>query len=206
MSVRKRSWTTPKGERRESWVVDYVDQGGKRHIETFARKGDATARHAEVSVDVRKGVHVAASKSITVLEAGERWLRAAEVDLERATVKTYREHVKHHITPLIGRMKLSGVTVPVVDSFKSSLREAGRSPALIQKILVSLGSIIAEAQVNGLTGHNAVRDLRRNAKRGKDRQAALRRKGRLEIGVDISTPDEVSVILYHAPARWRPLI
>ena len=51
-----------------------------------------------------------------------------------------------------------------------------------------------------------MRDLRRNAKRGKDRQAALRRKGRLEIGVDIPTPDEVSVILYHAPARWRPFI
>jgi hypothetical protein len=27
MSVRKRSWTTPKGERNEAWVVDYVAQG-----------------------------------------------------------------------------------------------------------------------------------------------------------------------------------
>ena len=54
MSVRKRSSTTPKGERREAWVVDYVDRGGKRHIETFARKSDATARHAEVAVNVSR--------------------------------------------------------------------------------------------------------------------------------------------------------
>jgi integrase len=26
MSVRKRTWTTAKGEKKEAWIVDYVDQ------------------------------------------------------------------------------------------------------------------------------------------------------------------------------------
>ena len=43
-----------------------------RHIETFERKKDADARHAEVTVDVKKGIHVAPSKSITVEKAAER--------------------------------------------------------------------------------------------------------------------------------------
>ena len=43
MSVRKREWTTRKGERREAWIVDYVDQQGDRHIQTFERKKDADA-------------------------------------------------------------------------------------------------------------------------------------------------------------------
>src|SRR6516165_711609 len=32
MSVRRRNWTSPKGDRKTAWVVDYVDQGGDRHI------------------------------------------------------------------------------------------------------------------------------------------------------------------------------
>jgi integrase len=54
MSVRKRTWTTPKGETREAWVVDYTDQAGERHIETFDRKKDADARQACVKVDVKR--------------------------------------------------------------------------------------------------------------------------------------------------------
>ena len=48
MAVRKRTWTTAKGEQREAWIVDYRDRQGDRHIETFARKKDADAKHAEV--------------------------------------------------------------------------------------------------------------------------------------------------------------
>ena len=56
---------------------------------------------------------------------------------------------------------------------------------MTRKILVSLGSIVSDAQERGLAAYNAVRDLRRNRKRGKDRQAELRRRGKLKIGVDI---------------------
>ena len=48
MNSRKRVWTTRKGEQKTAWVVDYRDQGGKRHIETFDRKKDAEAREATV--------------------------------------------------------------------------------------------------------------------------------------------------------------
>ena len=77
MSVRKRSWKTAKGEVKEAWIVDYTDQAGQRHIETFERKKDADAKHAEVKVDVKCGVHVAPSKSITVEKAAEAWLEEA---------------------------------------------------------------------------------------------------------------------------------
>ena len=45
MSVRKRRWTTSKGETKEAWLVDYFDQQGDRIIEIFERKKDADARH-----------------------------------------------------------------------------------------------------------------------------------------------------------------
>src|SRR5262245_56627908 len=110
MSVRKRRWTTDKGEAREAWIVDYVDQAGDRHIETFERKKDADDYWATVKVDVRKGIHIVPSKSPTVAEAADRWLREVEARiLERSTRERYKQHVKLHIVPLIGRTKLSAL-------------------------------------------------------------------------------------------------
>jgi integrase len=206
MSVRKRSWTTQKGERREAWIVDYRDDDGDRCIETFVKKKDADARHAEISVNVRAGVHVSTSKSITVKQAGEGWITSAEADgLERATIKQYREHLDQHITPFIGALKLSEVTAQAVRKFEDKLRDQGRSPAMTRKVIASLGSLIADAQEQGLAARNAVRDLRRNRRRGKNGQAEKRHRRKLEAGVDIPTPAEVKAILAHSESRWRPL-
>ena len=89
MSVRMRSWTTSTGEEQTAWIVDYTDQAGERHIETFAKKKDAVARHAEVKVDVKKGVHVAPSKSITVEKAARPgWQMRARAS-NAPTCRTY---------------------------------------------------------------------------------------------------------------------
>jgi integrase len=47
MSVRKRTWTTSRGEKKEVWIVDYTDKAG-RHIKTFYRKEAADAYEATV--------------------------------------------------------------------------------------------------------------------------------------------------------------
>jgi integrase len=78
MSVRKRTWVTAKGETKEAWVVDYVDQAAKRHLRTFDKKKAADAFHVTVRSEVREGVHTADSDSITVAEAGRLWLNSAE--------------------------------------------------------------------------------------------------------------------------------
>jgi integrase len=204
MSVRKRSWTTKTGERREAWVVDYVDQQGDRHIETFARQRDAKQRHDKVNVDVSKGVHVAASKSVTVAEAGNNWLRACgEAKLERATLKTYREQLAHIVTA-IGDLKLSAISVPMVRQLQDELRARKCSASMVRRLTSCLGSILTDAQERGQCAYNAVREMSHNAKR--KRQIEKRQKRKLEVGVDIPTPGEVSLLLRHAKGRWRPLL
>jgi integrase len=69
MSVRKRIWKTRKGEIKEAWIVDYIDQDGKRHIETRARKKQADARAAQVRIAIGKGTHVVPHETITVAQA-----------------------------------------------------------------------------------------------------------------------------------------
>ena len=119
-------------------------------------------------------------------------------------MRTYRQHVDLHILPLIGRMKVSELTVPVVANFKTQLRDKGTSPQMIKKITVSLGSIIADAQEHGLAAHNAVRELRRNKKRGDRKVRGEKRK--LVVGTDIPKPDEISKMIAHAPDRWRAFL
>src|SRR5215467_7705085 len=100
MSVRRRSWKSPKGEIKEAWIADYVDQHGERHIKTFARRRDADAYHARAAVNVAAGLHTAESRSPTIAEAGTRWLDSGEAaGLERTTLTQYRQHLELHITP-----------------------------------------------------------------------------------------------------------
>jgi integrase len=202
MSVRKRSWKTPTGESREAWIVDYRDQRGKRHIETFTRKKKADARHAEVAVDVRAGTHIAESDSITVAEAGQLWLDSRKAaGRERTTLMDYRDQLRLHIVPLIGATKLSALTVPRVRTFEDQLRKKC-SPAMTRKVLVSLSSILSDAQDRGLVAQNVARHRRAQKKNGAD----ARHQHRLEAGRDIPNPDEIRAILGQLSGRARPIL
>jgi integrase len=206
VSVRKRTWTTPNGEAREAWIVDYADQRGGRHIKTFARKKDADAYHARAAVDVKAGIHTADRASITIIEAGRLWIASSDAGgLERSTLLQYQQHLNIHIAPLLGTTRLSQLTVPLVRDFEDRLR-TDRSPAMVRKVLGSLSAILADAQERGLVAQNVVRSLRSRRRRGKDRHADKRQKGRLKIGVDIPTPDEVRDIISHLSGRWRALL
>jgi integrase len=192
MSVRKRRWTKSSGEVCEAWVIDYTDQNGERHLETFKLKREAEARHADVAVDVRAGTHTAHSRSITVTEAGKLWLHGREAaGIERATLQSYRQHLNLHITPLIGATKLSALTVPFVRTFEDRLRQ-DRSLIMVRKVLASLSSILSDAQDHGLVAQNVAQHRRsRNQKKG----AGARQKKLLKVGVDIPTLAEIRAIV-----------
>jgi integrase len=197
MSVRKRSWTTRKGETKEAWIVDYT-VNGSRHIETFKRKKDADAYHASVTVDVSKGIHTPESRSLTVAQAAQQWLATAELEkLERSTIEHYRTHVARHIVPRIGAARLAALTTPMVNSFRDALlRDLSRATA--RKVLVSFRSIIKDARRRGTIAHNVTEGVAI----GSDKRAARKP----EVGRDIPTPDEVRRFLAAAPAPWRPLL
>jgi integrase len=204
VSVRKRRWTTATGESKEAWLVAYRDSEGDRAHKTFARKKDADAYHAKVTMEVAAGMHTSDSRSITVREAGQQWLTSREQDgVERATLVNYREYLELHIAPLIGAKKLTELTVPAVRTFKDRLREANRSPAMVKKILVSLSAILADAQDRGYINQNVA-----HQRRGKNNRIDARAKPRLEAGRDIPTPAEISAIIatLTGPGRTRPLL
>ena len=123
----------------------------------------------QVRHDVSRGLHVADSQSITVAEAGKLWIERAERDgLERSTVNQYAAHLKHHIVPEIGIVKLSALTAPRVNQFIDTLLET-RSRVLARKVLTSLGSLVDEAMRRGLAAHNPARAVKiRNSTRDEE--------------------------------------
>jgi integrase len=209
MSVRKRRWITHRGEQKEAWVVDYVDQLDRRVLKTFARKKEADAFAASSRVEVREGTHVADSTSVTVKKAGELWLESAEAaELERTTLEQYRQHLRLHIEPFIGRTKLSQLNAPTIRAFEDRLRKGGEnkekcSPTMVKYVVRSLGALLADAQERGLIVRNPVRELRRRRGKGGKQE---RRNGKLKVGVDIPTPDEIRSIIQAAEGKWRPLL
>lgn len=198
MAVRKRTWTTKSGKRRMAWIVDYVDQGGDRHIETFARKKDADAYHAKVNVDVGAGIHTAPSKSITVAEAAQDWISSVELEgREATTVAQYRQH-SEHIICRIGSAKLANLTTPGLNKFRDELLTT-ISRAMARKVMSSLKSLLKDAQRRGNVAQNVALAVKRidADKRGEDQ---------LKIGLHIPAPREIKAILAAAGPRIKPLL
>lgn len=190
-TVRKR--VLPSGLIR--WRASYTDGAGIRRTKQFARKSDGEAWLVEVRHDVARGLHTPGSISPTVKEAAALWIkRCNEKKLEQMTIKGYEEHVDLHIVPFIGAKKLADLTVPAVNAFADSLRDAGRSPEMIKRVVRSLGAIFKEARRRGLSAAAPT------------------------VGIDLDLPDredprpeiptkaELQFIIGNATGRWRPLL
>jgi integrase len=196
--VRKRTWQNSKGEQ-TAWIADYFDQDGKRHIKTFARQSEAKAWLVTAQGEVVRGVHTPESTSITVTEAAALWLdKGALENLERSTLRQYRNHVDLHIKPArIGGEKLARLSTPVIEAFRDDLLRRGSRP-MARKVLASLKSILGEAQRRGLVAHNAAQPVRVDVKK--------REQGKLAVRRHIPSKEEIQAILAKAEGRWRPLL
>ncbi|MER8397493.1 tyrosine-type recombinase/integrase [Mesorhizobium sp. M1348] len=184
--VRKR--TLPSGEVR--WLADYFDAGGNRRSKQFDKRKDADAYLVKVRRDLQLGVHVADSASITIKEAAKLWLERCDAKgLERSTRTAYAEHVNIHIVPLIGARKLSQFNTPHVHAFADELAK-DRSPAMVKRIVRSLGAVFVEARRRGLAATNPVSDAKvKTNDRRKSKRPEIPTKAELRTILD-ATPTQ----------------
>jgi integrase len=200
MSIHKRAWQNSDGSQSEAWIVAYRDQSGTRRTKNFERKRDAESFAAVVDMEIRRGMHVPDSESVMIAEAARLWLTSCEnAKLERTTLAAYRQRVNLHIVPLVGAVKLSQMTAPRVRMFEDTLCK-DRSPAMVRMVIGTLGAILADALDRGLVAQNVVRG------RPHRRKAHDKRQGKLKVGIDIPSPDEVRIIVAALTGRWRPLL
>jgi integrase len=198
-SIRKRKFGPNKD--REAWVVDYVDQHGKRRLKTFSTKKDAEAWKVNALHEIQHGIHTAASTSKTVEEAWRLWMADCEANnLEFGTIRQRRQHLALHVTPFIGRHRLSDLTTPLLYEFDTKLRESSRSLAMRRKVMTNLKTMLTFAQGRGLVSQNVARGVRIKAD---NREAAT---GPLRAGIDFPTMAELNLFIENSTGRWRPFI
>jgi integrase len=196
-TVRKRTWSSG-GETKTAWQATHTDQTGARRSKQFDRKRDADAWLLTVRDEVKRGVHTPESTSITVVEAAKLWLDKSELDrLERSTLQQYRNHVRLHIVPLIGTQRLARLTTPAIEAYCDALRK-DCSPVMARKVLASVKAILGEAQRRGLVAQNAAQPVRVDVNR--------REQGKLTVGREIPSKEELNIILEKVAGRWRPLL
>lgn len=193
-AIRKRSWMNARGEPQQAWQVDYRDTAGKRRSKQFARKKAAETWLTEAAYQVTQGTHTPDRDTVTVKSAADAWVKRAEAEgLERATVQAYRGLANHHVVPLLGRIKLSRLTRPVVEQFRDEL-VASRSRAMAAKGVRALASILQEAMRRGLVAQNVAAEVR------------VSRPSRDKDKVEIPTREEIRALLAAAPADFHPML
>lgn len=183
MAIRKRPGT-------DKWLFDYYDPNTKkRHQMQYNTQREAKAAEARIRTELKGNIHVADADTITLREAAELWIAACERDgKELSTINQYKGHVKNHIVPLAGSMKLNKIGVPYIHSFIDRLREKGVSEPTSKAIRTSFGAILANAQARGLVVFNAVSEARTAKRSGRHDKL-------VKVGEDIPTTAEVKAII-----------
>ena len=104
----------------------------------------------------------------------------------------------------IGTVKLAQLTVPTVRAFEDRLR-AGRSPAMVRKVLGCSAAILADAQERGLVAQTlcAACDRRR---RGKDRPPTSARRASSRSAWTSRTRTRSAPSWPMLEGRWRPML
>jgi integrase len=192
VSIRKRTWLSPSGEK-SSWIIDYRDAQGKRRAKQFGRKKDAESWLTTAAYQLQQGTHTPDSQSITIAKAADLWLaRGKREKLETSTLDAYGQHVRLHIIPMCGDRKLSQITRPMAEGWRDQLMDKLSRP-MASRVLRSLSAIVNEAQSKGYVAQNVVAGVK------------VRRAKREKAKVTIPAKAELKAVLDAARASSEPM-
>jgi integrase len=201
-SIHKVRWTSG-GKEKVAWAVDYFDQERKKRRRTFKTQREAKEWDIAAQGEIKAGKHTPDSRSITVIEAMRLWCDRCRLriglnggeKLEWSTARQYDSHAAHIAGSSIAAVKLSRLSMPMVEAFKDELLGKGVSSATARKVLTSLKTAITEAQKRGLVAQNVAAAVK----------YGRRTKPKIVEGEDIPTKAELQVILAKA-GKWNPLL
>lgn len=149
-SIKKRSWTYG-GVKKEAYQVSFRNKNGKRQRKQFAKRGEADRFLRGLERHGALGLPTGTENSpYTVSDACERWLTACEkglgehVPVEHSTLHGYSSHVRNHIAPMIGGIRLSEVSAAFCKQFRDDLL-ARTSRANAKAVLTSFKAALKEA-------------------------------------------------------------
>ena len=90
-----------------------------------ATQKEVRQKMQKVLVDVDTGVYIEPSK-LTIKAWLETWLNEYNGNVKPTTVTSYRQHIKNHIVPALGAVKLDALMPTTVQKFYNELHRQGK--------------------------------------------------------------------------------
>jgi len=168
-SVRKRKWTTPTGEIKTTWLVDYTDSRGDRQRKHFATKKAADAFRINIEGQLQTGIYRPDAGKLTMKDACQSFLAHCEgrhqrdERMTRKMLVVYRGHINNYVLHPehgIGPWKLSQLSARAVGEFRDRIRTAGLKVPTARKVLATLHSVLQHAISQDWLATNAAHGIR----------------------------------------------
>lgn len=112
----------PKGDSWTVWFDLPPGPDGKRQQKSFTVRGtrkDAEREFAKRVHELEHGLYVA-DQSTTLAQYLERWLQSIKPDVTASTWKNYSQHVRLHIIPILGNLRLGSIKPAHIDAAKTA--------------------------------------------------------------------------------------
>jgi integrase len=132
----------------------------------FASAEDAQAARDKTRVAAREGRLPAVPTRETVAEYLERWLKVHESQVKPTTLASYRMHIRQHIEPALGEIRLKKLDRATLNTFLAHAERRPRlherpaavrrplSPATVRRIAATLHKALADAVDEGTLAAN----------------------------------------------------
>src|SRR6266496_4761689 len=108
---------------RGSWVVDYRDANGKRHIEAVESQDAGNEKLGEIAKALRSKTYDPGRAKTPLKIYAVEWLQSKRAELSRSTFTSYEYALRVHILPALAEYELGKLTRPMVRLFLGKLAE-----------------------------------------------------------------------------------
>lgn len=132
--------------------------GGKTAVRYCSRKDDAVEAEAELRERLENEAQAAATglphwegKVPTLAEFRDAYIRDAEARNSKAEIKHKKQHLRDHLLPAFGKLRLDQITTQLVDGFVATKLKR-LSPSTVNKLLATLRRALNIAHDWGVIG------------------------------------------------------
>jgi len=180
---------------RGSWVVDYRDAAGRRHIESVDSRDAGNVKLGEIAKALRSKTYDPGRAKASLQEYAIDWLQSRRAEVSRSTFTSYEYALRVHILPDLGRYELGRLTRPQVRLFmgkkaeqKKMTGEAPLAKDTVRIIGACLHAMLETAVEDGIVSVN-VAHLK--VKRNSSTQRRIRGEKQIRIRQKVFTREQL---------------
>lgn len=133
------------------YTVGYDPETGKQltHSVYAKTKREVRDKLNKTLTDIQEGTYIKPT-SITVGEWLDTWLKEYKINLRQETRASYEMHIRIHLKPALGKLRLNKLTTHQIQHLYNSLiTERGLSPKTVKNVHGALHGALEQAKING---------------------------------------------------------